>query len=1288
MESSAGGDLWRESCLDYETQELYSLTYTGRDGGNEISTVTVNIQILDVNDNYPKFTERNYSRTVNEGSSVFEPRFFVKATDADGISQGGGKVFYSIHSLNTELTLFDIDAVTGELTLLSPVPLRNDRSLPSDGRFELVIRATDSGKPSALYSDAVVAVGIHAVTHLRPVFGESTYAASLPENATGGSVVLSLGAKSPEGGRITYKIFSGAKDNFVIGEESGEITVAEDADLDIQENGDNYDITILASNDVLPHPQTSKANVTISIIDVNDKSPKFDQMSYTTYVNEQISIGEVVLRVTASDEDRNSVLRYSIVSPVSAIDKAGNLLTNKATYDFTSVFRINPTDGSISLNNSLSYNSASVIVLTVQANDINAPPNTTQIANAEVTFYVQATKVDVPLFDPPWTPSRPSLTYSSLEAQKPGSVLFKVHATRPGGAGAGEGGILYEKSELSDPLNLFSIDANSGEVFNNREFDYEDESMREISFTVLAKSQGDDKASEASIQVSLEDTNDNDPIFEEESYSAELNEAALPLSKVLDVKASDRDSGAFGQLEYSLFGEGSESFSIDPKEGFITVQKGPHGRSLIDREKREEYRLVVLVRDSPGSGDGGRSASVEARIRILDSNDEAPLFSEASYSAVVPENSPVGTIVTQISAEDSDLGDSGRIRYAFVESSKIGRIFEIDEETGEIKTAGSLTGKGRKDPYIIYARAMDQGEPQLFTDVEVYITVGDVSENDGTPSFIRPEIGEIAYISEDASIGTSVFRAKATDPDDSSTSNGKIVFSLPNDGSVIRRLFSIHPVSGLLSTSDKLDREERSNYTIILEAKDLGTPSQHTSRTLLVVVQDVNDHAPRFISQINNAGPREVKIQEHTNIGSEILTLEAEDLDEGENAVIHYEIFEGNEGGFFEIFRTENNEGIVFISKDIDREERESFLLGIRCFHPGNRNATGAEDSESVIHVKVLISDIDDNKPVFISKNSTFGVRVNSAIYTEIATLQALDADPESPPITYSLLNITYLRPQTGLFEVIDKDMFIIDPESGTLHTNRTLGRYIDGQFVLYASASNGPGRSDVDRILIYVLQDTELMRFVFDQDPSVVRGRIGSLKSEIENVFINPLQFNIYDTEFYSKRDGSLDFGRTGSCFQVLNNEAVVDLSSSESLLRNNPELQTIYQKYDIIDVERCARIHSSAPSMEWPEILFVCVAVLVGVLSTLASIILCCIYTWHKRVLLRNSPVKIIEARVRTFVHTSLPPGSTLNGGGGGVSSIMEPDYGDPHHHQHHHHQESSIFNDYHRPYENIKN
>ena len=95
-------------------------------------------------------------------------------------------------------------------------------------------------------------------------------------------------------------------------------------------------------------------------------------------------------------------------------------------------------------------------------------------------------------------------------------------------------------------------------------------------------------------------------------------------------------------------------------------------------------------------------------------------------------------------------------------------------------------------------------------------------------------------------------------------------------------------------------------------------------------------------------------------------------------------------------------------------------------------------------------------------------------------------------------------------------------------------------------------------------------MKFVFNQDPTSVQRKLSQFTNDLEGAFAQPLKFNIYDTEFYSQVDGSIDFGRTSSCFQIMSDDHVVDLETSKSIFNNNEsDLKDLYDAYNIVQVE-----------------------------------------------------------------------------------------------------------------------
>lgn len=222
------GGLFVRKNLDYEQQKSYSLSIVAIDGGGLETNTNLFINIVDVNDNAPEFESLEYTRTIREAATEFEPQFFVRATDKDGPTQGGGNVTYSILSENSiSGRVFSVVPETGEIRIEEAV-----HSMDTErGQYELVLAATDFGTPPLQNTTRVlVRVGISG--NQRPVFkgrftgldkgdipGPPRYRVSIPENAEAGRNLTTVSATDPDGldSLITYRIV-GANDNFVIDE--------------------------------------------------------------------------------------------------------------------------------------------------------------------------------------------------------------------------------------------------------------------------------------------------------------------------------------------------------------------------------------------------------------------------------------------------------------------------------------------------------------------------------------------------------------------------------------------------------------------------------------------------------------------------------------------------------------------------------------------------------------------------------------------------------------------------------------------------------------------------------------------------------------------------------------------------------------------------------------------------------------------------------------------------------------------------------------------------------------
>ncbi|KAJ1528348.1 hypothetical protein ONE63_006768 [Megalurothrips usitatus] len=1250
------GGVYVRQPLDYETERSYSLSLEARDGGpggGRVTTVNVFVDVLDENDNAPSFEQQDYQRTVREGATSFQPAMFLRATDVDGPTQGGGHVTYSVTASNADGVLA-VDAATGEVRMARPV----SASHTPRGQYELTVRATDQGRPRQLSADAQLTVRVGVPGNQRPVFKgtghEYQYHAAVREDAPAHTEVLQVTASDPDGqdSLIAYSIAAGtgAKDNFNIDGKSGVITVAPEARLDPDETGlSRYSLVVLAVDSGLPVRETASATVLVTIKDVNNKPPVFDTSdpaAFTRHVSERAQPGQAVLVARAKDPDEDAKLEYSIVEPIRAMDRTGVPLPAKAAYDYKQAFRIDPSTGEITVNGPLDHQSAAVITLTVQARDLHAREDVknakAQVARAEVTVYVEEYSDGNPLFTAPgWTPGNPVIKVSVPEEQPRGTVLAMLTAQDPA-----DGGRAIRRfqvaAEADGTVPDWASVSHSGNVILERRLDFETlaedaDGDKVVALRVQAVSEDQRRTGTATIQVQVLDANDHTPQFAQPSYHTSVLESTRYPAHILAVSATDGDAPGsargFGEVRYSLSGENARSFVVDPLSG--SIQVAPN--ATLDREKQVQMKLLVVAADTPGGGGATqRRSQVPVTVDVLDVNDNAPVFGKRAYSTVIPENMAVGSGVLTVAASDPDEGAGAEVTYELVDQGEANGLFSIDAASGELRIATPLTGKGRREPYALTVRAQDNGNPPLSADVSVSVHIGDVVSNDGVPSFVHPALDEVAYVSENASVGSPVFRVVATDPDDPKTPEGTLVYRFLEDGKTGSDAshFSINPASGLISTRTPLDRETKAQFSLLLVAADRGPVPQQTTRLLTVHVTDVDDHKPVFKRAVDES-PLVMTVQEELAVGSPVGNLTAVDEDVGENALIDYVITYGNEHDLFSVSRTPENGAVIRVARRLDREEAAEHLITVKCFkksaRPQSMRKPYNRQDPSERQVRVVVLDIDDNPPTFAKDkaNLTLGVRLNVPVDTSLLTVEAEDADADSAPMRYWLAGATF-HPLHGAALPLSpspeqvQGVFRLDADTGELRTAAGMQQFVDGYFTLNVAATNIPeGNSSSSSssrranatVKVFVVRDRALLKFVFSKAPADVRRSLPEFQRLVEKALLLPVQLNVYDTQFYAKQDGSLDFSSTSSCFQLVGHENY-DLSEMESLLmdKNNDELKSVYNRFHVRAVQRCAPALAKAEAT-WIQLWVLAIACFIGIASLIASCVVCCSYNRWER-------------------------------------------------------------------------
>ncbi|KAK3851902.1 hypothetical protein Pcinc_041481, partial [Petrolisthes cinctipes] len=748
-------------------------------------------------------------------------------------------------------------------------------------------------------------------------------------------------------------------------------------------------------------------------------------------------------------------------------------------------------------------------------------------------------------------------------------------------------------------------------------------------------------------------------------YHTRLPEDARFPKSVMMVKATDEDTGVRGEVRYSLGGEGALLFVINDTNGEILVARG----AQLDRESTPVISLEVTAHDTPQGGITRRKTTVIVEIELVDVNDESPSWREDSRGGntvvVVAENTRVGLPVATLHATDPDLGLNGLVRYQLPEpQGQLDGLFSVDGESGVLSVKEALNGKGRTEPYELTVRAVDQGTPQQYSESTLRILIGDVSANDGVPTFISPAPNEGASVLENSKIGTAVFQVKAEDPDDPDTPNGKIVYSFLDDGSS-NGVFQIDPTTGLISTAGLVDREDRGQYTVVVVAQDLGRPPQLTSRLIIINITDTDDNPPVF-ARITGDEALEVEVEEEAAVGTVVAHISAQDIDSGDNALIDYRITYGNDAGLFSINRTSDNRGMIHVKSRIDREEVDSVTLTVLCGKLGRRMPTRMEydpANPAMMQVVVRVGDLDDNKPTFERAEVTAGVRVDAALQTEVVRLKAFDKDPTAQTIRYAMHNISFSHFEDTVELLPDEEVnaegtLLLESTTGTLRTNAPLTRYAHGTFTVYVTATSAPPPATpaVAKVTIYVLRDSDLMRFVFGLTPGEVRRQLDNFRREVEGALPVTASLNIYDTAYYSNADGAIDFTTTGSCFQLEGR----NLHDTKLLLdaQQNPDLDRVFNRFTVRKVERCVPRRASTGA-DWVEVWVLVIAAFIGIGGGVSAITVCCLYSRYRRRLdQHHRHLRLLESPPSV-----LPPGSIvmLPQAAGGVP------LGPPPHHHH---------------------
>ncbi len=998
------GDLYLVGSLDATDTQVYRLQLLVSDGMREDSALAI-ITVVDINNNGPVFEFSEYSATLPENATRDTFVLQVKAED-DDLSMFGD-VYYQLTSGNTDQ--FYINLVSGDIFTNNTQAF--DFESP-DKEYQLEVKAYDGGNPTRC-SYVNVTIILEDVNDETPRFIEAEFFVNVSESVIVGTVIFQLLAEDDDSGlneEIVYDILT-VNSSFRVDPETGNVLVDTELDYDPPNMQRTIELDILATDRGSP-PRASNGTLTITVTDSNDNAPYFENALLQVFVPENITVNSPAFTIEAIDIDSgdNGRLTYVVL----------DTFPTECSMRYTLM-----PSGVLILSEELDAEERSQpCTIVIRATDLGTPQRSTQ---ATFIFTVSDINENAPVF------ATESLLGSVLENSMNGTYVITVQTTDQD-----ENAVVYFAT--GGDTGSFLIDEDTGDITVAYGATLDRENRSQYSLTVEARDNGiPAMTATATVVITLDDENDSPPLFPMRVYYIDLRENQPVDINFMTIMALDLDQFPNNQLTYTFLPNSENEtdygiFVVDENTGGLQLST----RLNYDQSDRHFFFLRVQANDSVAMD------TARVNIRVLESNDETPIFTNLPNATNLREDAGNETFVFQVYAQDIDLGVNGEVSYS-LEYTPYSDRFRIDNETGEIFVNGNMLFDFEFGvrTIVLMVRAMDnaganttgdneapQGsgvfsgyggfdpntplvtpdDPIMFTIRSLTVFITDVNDN-------PPEFSVESYVSviieHPSPVNLRVTTVSAFDIDEPGTNNSAVRYTLTGEGS---ERFTINEITGEIDTNPPIDRETNPNFIIDVVAYDLGVPSLNSSVELLVVVLGLDDERPTFTRPFYNG-----EVYENSPRGTSVVTVEAIDLDspdptETNETQVTYNLFDST---FFMINSTSGE--IQTTSVAIDREVTQNFNFTVQAVDSEGRSETAT--------VFITVLDRNDEAPTFEQpKFYPFNISENTPLGTVLPGIEAPDRDDGSNAIAQ--YRIVVANGREGVFAVdpVEGDVYVENP--------------------------------------------------------------------------------------------------------------------------------------------------------------------------------------------------------------------------------------------------------------------
>ncbi|ESO93968.1 hypothetical protein LOTGIDRAFT_104632 [Lottia gigantea] len=551
--------------LDREKINRYTLTILATDGGTPplSGTLTLHINVTDINDNVPKFRKKNYNFNVAENTAINSNIGRIQAVDQD--IGDNAKVSYQFSALRSGKIeqLFALDSATGDLTVKASLQFESGKT------YETIVEATDHGNPPQV-AQTTLLVNIIDVGNDPPKLQ-----LNLASPVNNNSILLSEAARPNTflghikvedrdpgaNGEVSCRV---EDPHFSVQELEGKgfaLILREPLDRETQQQ---KTIRIVCNDEGSPKLSSSTSFV-VMVADVNDNAPKFQNSTYYANVSENAARGTFVTQVSATDPDLgiNSHFIYRL------------------SWDADSLFDVDPDTGIITTVGKFDRETKSQMTFTAKAIDQG---RTALIGIATVVVNILDDNDNIPVIKPE------SLHLRVLENLHAGSIAGKVQVSDQDIGVNGELTYFMAEKNPTIPFEIFT----DGVIRTNRVLDRERKSRYE--FNIIVQDRGEKPLKTTGhVVVDVIDDNDHSPVIEfpaSENRSVIVSSDLKPGDTITKIIAYDGDEGDNAELSYSIVnGNEGKLFDISPKTGIVFLTR------IITLDDNEFYKLKVCVQD-------------------------------------------------------------------------------------------------------------------------------------------------------------------------------------------------------------------------------------------------------------------------------------------------------------------------------------------------------------------------------------------------------------------------------------------------------------------------------------------------------------------------------------------------------------------------------------------------------------------------------------------------------------------------------------------------------------------